>query len=501
MQRHNYSSRQSRGKLPLWTIFLPLLALTALIAAPPQSRLYLTLFSAGSYSALQCLLPECRFRRDRYLCPLNLAMLLFLLKLVAVPMILMVTQPEQGSLPLMPGRMAMEWALLVETAAYVAFCMALRFVSTRARAAGFWGSTTSLLEGAPGLLVPAAFACLGAIGLFAAFGSIGNLVAYFANPSVLSDLTQEAEGSLKALAGTVLRPFLAFSLILLWCRRIDLCNARGEKSRQALATGAVAIGVVVANLTFSFNRGAFVFPLLALVGVYVSKVYRISPLILAGLAAIVMIPVLSIGSYRASSKPGAEVFSPKASARDVSEEIQIYLAGPQFLGFFLDETGWGRSMYWGRTLVASALDPVPVIGKSFREGSAVAIYNRAIYGDTGNLDQNVPFQGELFINFHLAGVVAGYFALGLLIGELQRRFEAAGAAFAAFAVQYIAAWAAMLIVWSLAVFSQILVYFCWPIYCYAGWNWVKRWSRNQDNQPLKSSLPTSFARGPAGGLP
>jgi hypothetical protein len=149
----------------------------------------------------------------------------------------------------------------------------------------------------------------------------------------------------------------------------------------------------------------------------------------------------------------------------------------------LDETGWGKSLYWGSSLLGSAMHAVPVLGKGFRDSSGVAIYNQAIYGNSGIEDQIVPFQGELFINFHLVGVVAAFFGLGLAIGILQRLFENVRTAFAGFAIHYVAMWTGMLIVWSLAVLSQILVYFCWPIYVFAGWNWVKRWARQQERGP------------------
>ena len=166
----------------------------------------------------------------------------------------------------------------------------------------------------------------------------------------------------------------------------------------------------------------------------------------------------------------------------------------------LEEAGWGKPLYWGSTLVASVLHPVPLLGKGFRESSGVAIYNRAIYGNTGVADQIIPFQGELFLNFHLPGIVAGFFGLGLLIGHCQRQFESARSAFAAFAIHYVSMWAAMLVIWSLAVFSQILVYFCWPIYFYVVWNWIWRWAKSQYNKPVVLSVRSSLSHGPAGGL-
>jgi hypothetical protein len=272
--------------------------------------------------------------------------------------------------------------------------------------------------------------------------------------------------------------------------------------RQTLATAAVACGIVLANLTFSFNRAAFVFPLVTLTAVFVYKVSRMSPLLMAAVAAIVAVPVLTIGTYRANASAGAQ--APRdgdaVSSHSLSEEIQIYACGPQFLGYLLDVAGWNKPLYWGSTLVSSVLDPVPLLGKGFRDSSGVAIYNRAIYGNSGVEDQIVPFQGELFLNFHLAGTVAGFFGLGILMAKFQRHFESARSAFAAFAIHYVSMWVAMLIIWSLSVLSQILVYFCWPIYVCLAWNWIKEWSRNERPKPAGLGALAAAPHGPAGGL-
>ena len=119
------------------------------------------------------------------------------------------------------------------------------------------------------LMLSAVLFSLGVVGFLAAFGNIGNLVEYFTNPTILAGRLQEMEGSWRGLGSTVLRPFLAFALILPWCRGVDLYARASGRMRQTLATAAVACGIVLANLTFSFNRAAFVFPLVTLTAVFV----------------------------------------------------------------------------------------------------------------------------------------------------------------------------------------------------------------------------------------
>jgi hypothetical protein len=92
------------------------------------------------------------------------------------------------------------------------------------------------------------------------------------------------------------------------------------------------------------------------------------------------------------------------------------------------------------------------------------IFNHLIYGRTSNItDQNVPFQGELFLDFTLPGVIFGYIGLGFAFRWLQRRFEVADGAFSAFAWQYSAIWTSFLVFGSLAIFTQTAIYFFWPI--------------------------------------
>jgi len=84
-----------RRDIPLWLVLPPLLGVTAVVSSPAPSRLYAALLSTGAYSLIQVLLPECRFTRDRYLCPLNWAMLLFLVKLVVVPALVLAARPTR----------------------------------------------------------------------------------------------------------------------------------------------------------------------------------------------------------------------------------------------------------------------------------------------------------------------------------------------------------------------------------------------------------------------
>ena len=110
---------------------------------------------------------------------------------------------------------------------------------------------------------------------------------------------------------------------------------------------------------------------------------------------------------------------------ELTEMFQVYGGAPQYLGFFLEAGKWGANPQWGKVLVSSALAPVPILGKPFRDNSGTAIYNRLIYGMLDSEDQIAPFQGEAFLDFHLAGVLAGFCLLGWIAFKLQAAFARA----------------------------------------------------------------------------
>jgi len=92
------------------------------------------------------------------------------------------------------------------------------------------------------------------------------------------------------------------------------------------------------------------------------------------------------------------------------------------------------------------------------------IFNELIYGDSDSVDQIIPLAGELYINFHLAGVVLGGVLLGCLLAWQQGRFVTAPTPVEGYAWLMMALWTVF--PGSLSVASQIYLYSFWPIYVY-----------------------------------
>jgi hypothetical protein len=128
--------------------------------------------------------------------------------------------------------------------------------------------------------------------------------------------------------------------------------------------------------------------------------------------------------------------------------------------------------------------PIPVLGKPFRDISGPVIFNELIYGDSDNVDQIIPLAGELYINFHLAGVVLGAMLLGCLLAWQQGRFVAAPTPVEGYAWLMMALWTVF--PGSLSVASQIYLYSFWPIYVYFVatrlWSWNAAMAGHRDRR-------------------
>jgi hypothetical protein len=182
---------------------------------------------------------------------------------------------------------------------------------------------------------------------------------------------------------------------------------------------------------------------------------------------------LAFGIYRSAALTVGNVDSDAALAFasnvDVLDYVQVYAQGPQYLGYLLEQTGYGRVLYGGITLLASILHPVPAVGAAFRSVSGVTIYNELIYGPWETPDQIVPFIGELFLNLQLGGVILGYLIIGALTAYFAKRFFELKAAADQYMLVYICIWCLFLLQGSLAVVSQVALYALWPVYAY--WVW------------------------------
>ncbi|HYJ61469.1 MAG TPA: hypothetical protein VE032_08410 [Actinomycetota bacterium] len=473
--------------LPLWPGAVVALGLFLYLIAPGTATLFPANVAALiAFGAMLSLLPAVR---PRSISPLGWALLLFGLTMVVCPILIAFFGPALSVLPRLPDAGSMRAALAVTTLAFLCFCVAanwglhrFRITAQPTRSAWFrtnlprWVTTT--------------FFVLGALGLVASFGGPGGILASLTPASAREARLEEA--TIVTAAGLLLRPFLAFGIVMTWCRWSDRVEGTRRHVRSTLAL--TMLGTLAASLTFGFNRASVVYPLVALLATYARRVRPIKAAGALGIAATIVLLVLAIGSYRASDATLGELTgtsdpTPVPYEFDLNEQVQIYGAAPQFLGFVMTEadrvpTGLGR------TLVSGLVAPLPILGEPFRSSAGTGLYNRWIYGPGEVRDQVIPFAGEMFLDLRLLGVVLGSIVIGVLVARLQAAFERARSSTGVFIAMYVGMWLAFPIIGSAEVVSQTFIYGMWPVYAAIGYAIVRDRGRRTWDPSRSAGFPT-----------
>jgi hypothetical protein len=447
-------------------------ALAVCVIAASRYAVYSGILSAIVFVTVSVSVPEWRVNSRALLCPANWAIFAFGVQLVVMPAIVSFYGPELGSLPVMPSQGAIEAAVLLSMLAFLSFMVGY-VLTVRSRS-----DVATLNEWAYHSSLVFPFLILGLIGFIAAFGS--DFSTLFLPAEKHPEVSQ-----MRGLIGSLFRPFLAFSLIVVWARRIDRQALNRQWGRAALTTAIFGSAAACLLATHGLGRNLFIVPLLSMAAAYGLRVRRL-PLngVLVGSLVIAVLTV-TVGAYRQASRAqDVNLRDPASQQRlleaiHVSSDVQVYGDGPQFLGFLIEKSNWGRRLWWGAPLVGSILEPVPEFGKPFRKTSGTAIYNQWLYGSSTYQDQIVPFQGELFMNFHIPGVVLGYFLLGVLIAVLHRSFMDSRSALSAYVIQFTAIWAAFLVQGGITSVAYIAVTFSWPLLLYGAFD---RLARNRERR-------------------
>jgi hypothetical protein len=452
---------------PAWAILFALVSLLIVLFAPAGRRFSAAGFSAFVFAAVQTFVPSVRPRRDVILSPINFAVFLYFFQLVVLPTSLIIAGVGQATLPFLPADHAINIAILLVSTGHLAFTTGYVYQHSKAHTQqppAVWHPPRALQR---------TFIGLGCLGLFLTFHSVNGLLLYFRSAADAVLLFADTSSSLSGYLGGLLRPFLQFAAVLAWCRWADERGRTAPLIERIVTTAAAAVAVIVVGSTFFYSRSAMVYPLIPLIGVYSWRVRRISvPAMVAGGAAF-LVPLILFGVYRSSGlelgQIGADVAGALLRSINILGYIQLYAQGPQFLAFLLEQAHFGDVLYLGTTLIASIMHPVPVLGAAFRGMSGVTVYNQMIYGPYEVPDQVIPFVGELFLNWHVGGVIVGFLGVGAIVSGFQRRYEAAPTAADAFLLLYASIWFLFLLQGSLAVISQVALYSMWPAYAYYFW--------------------------------
>jgi hypothetical protein len=465
----------------LWVLAINGAALIAFAAAPVAREHPLAVAGILAFLAVQALLPACRIRTAAPLCPANIAQGYYWIQLVLVTVLIGYFGFTQGSLPYLPSKGAIDLAIGVHVVGYLSFCVAYQcFSRLSVGSRPFRGS----IPGTAYLIVP--FAVVGLLGFLLAHGGVGGFADYVSSP-VEQRLRAEDPTTLQGAAGSFLKHFLGFAVVLAWSLWL------GKAPRRRVSIIAVTAGVVIVLLiaNFNYNRGTMLGPLVGLAAAFSVHVRRIpfKGVVLAGALALSL--AFAFGLYRSSdldiTELSASALAEAWDAEGVGDFVQMYALAPQMSAYLIESLE--GTFYYGKTLLPSLVYPVPGLGRPYREASGPVIFNDLIYGETDTRDQIIPLAGELYVNLHLAGVVLGHALLGWLLAWLQGKFSAAPNPVESYAWLMIALWTVF--PGSLSVSSQIYVYSFWPIYVYfvakRVWSWNSAMARHRDQAAVKYS--------------
>lgn len=473
------------SRAALWVLAINAIALIGFACAPAAQEYPLAVVGIVAFLFVQAVLPACRIRVTTPVCPANIAQGYYWIQLVLVPVLVGYFGFTQGALPYLPSKGAINLAIVVQVVGYLSFCLGYQYVS---RVTGRWTVRSAEASGSvPGtayLIV--LFAVLGVSGLLLTHGGPAGFIDYVSSPSE-HRLRAEAATTPQAAAGSFLKHFLGFAVVLAWSWWL------GKAPRRKVSIIAVTAGVVIVLLVanFSYNRGTMLGPLLGLTAGFSVHVWRIPfrGVVLAGMLALSLAFVF--GLYRSTnldiSELSASAIADAWNTEGVVDFMQIYASAPQMSAYLIESLE--GQFYYGKTLLPSLVYPIPVLGKPYRDMSGTGIFNELIYGDTESVDQVVPLDGELYINFHLVGVVLGYVLLGCYLAWLQGKFLVAPNPLESYAWVMMALWTVF--PGSLSVTSQIYVYSFWPIYAYfmvkRFWSWNSAMAGNRDQTAVRYS--------------
>ena len=411
------------------------------------------------FMIVQICLPRSRPTPTALLSPLNFAWAFFALKLVLQPLLLFFYGPSLGSLRALPSDSAINKAMLISCIGWASFAIAVTA----------YGDSTRKLPRMrrlpePSKAIGITFAFVGLAGVWLKFRSPAALVQYFTfRGGALVGGT--ADASFVDLLGTLFRPFGAFGFVILLGREWGKPRSLSSIARMA----AYAIGAFAAVASFDYNRAAFVVPLVAAVASYSRFVRPLAARTIGLCAVLLLVGAVMFGNVRRIEigTHGGNISREDALLTDpgpsIQENLQAYGAAPQYTAVVIDHVDHGGALRYGRSILSSAMSPVPVLGKPFRATSSTAEYNELVYGRTGLVDQVIPFEAELYWNFGAFGVVAGFFPLGIAIAALERRLHNSTTIVEGYILIYGSVWGAFLIVGQVLSVAQVGVYFSGPV--------------------------------------
>lgn len=293
-----------------------------------------------------------------------------------------------------------------------------------------------------------------------ALGALGLAIRWRMALAALHGLTLPVQGgaSLVGLVGTLTAPLLAVGSFFL---------VRSFSSTPARYLGVVVLigPSLLALASYSLNRAAIIYPILAMALTYSRhsghRKTSIKVLIVALAGLIAFLYIGQLRSQAQAQSAGIEQ-APRTTLQYARDSAEVYLQSPYLVGIAFAQNTHSE-VYSTHSLISSIMTPVPVLGRSLRDDSGSTLYNEAIYGNTGTSDQILPSYAEVVLSLGWPSLVI----FGLLMGGVMRRLadraSRAQSAPTYYVLTFSGIWLAQSSIVSFSVLSQIVVYFVAPL--------------------------------------
>jgi hypothetical protein len=255
------------------------------------------------------------------------------------------------------------------------------------------------------------------IALFSLTLLYGSLSAYLAGAIftyVTRDTLEQAGGSFAGFFANVGQRFWAFGLILAWY----IWNRKYKPISQRYWQFPWLLLCIIGTL--SSNRTNMIFPLLTFLSVIWAEWQVRSKWGLITLAFSGLFLILFFGHVRVQPFLNGEIIQ-ELFRIYIDDKNYIWSAHQLYFGTPYQITPLLNDPNSSFTLWASVLDPIPILGKAFREQSGPYIYNSAI--NNPSQDQVIPMAGELYYNGGFLLVIAGHAAVGVVYRRLDNAFK------------------------------------------------------------------------------
>ena len=323
------------------------------------------------------------------------------------------------------------------------------------------------------------------IGFFSIVSFHGSLQNYLTD----AWLTPKTRLNLERLSGTSMgylsntgQRFLPFGIILSWI--IYKIKFRNNQVVNILFL------ILCFFSTLSSNRSNIIYPLLVFAALIWPKWKMKNKFWLLVVLLMLLFLTFFYGSVRSQSELDTQrVNSLFETYIDDMDYIwyahQIYFGSPYQITPLLNSNTQHHF-----TLLASVLDPIPILGKAFREQSGPFLYNLIIYDSPDVQDKVIPVVGELFFNGGYVLVFMTHLLLGWVYSKLDFMFKQNIAVNLplALTVFYFTLLSNAFLMLSITVFVQFMVFNAAPILCIWLFIKIKFWFVRNEYRP-KSQDP------------